>query len=481
MVSFKMFAGTNVGLRENNEDNFTVCPDLDKNEWIVPADNQQAIPLGKKGCVMVVADGMGGQNAGEVASADAIDTVLQMFAPEQLPVDIEKKPDAIKTFLKKVVYEADLRIKEHMRKDPDTDGMGSTIVIAWLVEEKLYVVWLGDSRAYSFIPNKGIGRLTKDHSYVQQLVDSGAITEEEAMKHPNSNVITRSLGDPSQKAKAGIGEYSVVNGEVILLCTDGLCGVCDDGEIGKIIEEEAQNLSQCKEHLTSAALAAGGSDNITVALLRVECDESNKEEENRKTRIFAEIKELVVNNFLVVLFSGFILACLCAAGYFFMKPEGREVRKATMVFKDPKPGERNIYKRYSIQTEGDVSTISLSYDKTLISINEVDSTISLKKRPKQEKEVGTFIILLCNKDTVGQVRLAIPPRKRPVQQLSSEEDDQERVLRRIEDKTKEVSKKETKKTKQSKPSETDESIPNIELEITPSNQAGQSDYIPRKK
>jgi hypothetical protein len=111
----------------------------------------------------------------------------------------------------------------------------------------------------------------------------------------------------------------------------------------------------------------------------------------------------------------------------------------------------------------------------------VDSTISLKKRPEQEKEVGTFIILLCNKDTVGQVRLAIPPRKRPVQQLSSEEDNQERVLRRIEDKTKEVSKKETKKTKQSKPSETDESISNIELEITPSNQAGQSDYIPRKK
>ena len=88
MVSFKMFAGTNVGLRENNEDNFTVCPDLMKNEWIVPADNQQVIQLGQRGCVMVVADGMGGQNAGEVASAIAIDSVQEMFSPDELPANV---------------------------------------------------------------------------------------------------------------------------------------------------------------------------------------------------------------------------------------------------------------------------------------------------------------------------------------------------------------------------------------------------------
>ena len=158
MVSFKMFAGTNVGLRENNEDNFTVCPDLTKNEWIVPADSQQAIPLGEKGCLMVVADGMGGQNAGEVASAIAIATVQERFSPANMPADIMDNPNTIKAFLKKVISEADNRIKRETENNPSTYGMGSTIVIAWLTGCKLYVAWLGDSRAYSFVHDKEIGR-----------------------------------------------------------------------------------------------------------------------------------------------------------------------------------------------------------------------------------------------------------------------------------------------------------------------------------
>ena len=83
MVSFKLFAGTDVGLRDNNEDNFTVCPDLSQNEWIIPADYQQEIQLDARGCILVVADGMGGQNAGEVASAIAIATVQRMFSREE--------------------------------------------------------------------------------------------------------------------------------------------------------------------------------------------------------------------------------------------------------------------------------------------------------------------------------------------------------------------------------------------------------------
>ena len=269
MVSFKMFAGTNVGLRENNEDNFTVCPDLMKNEWIVPAENQQVIQLGSRGCVMVVADGMGGQNAGEVASAIAIDTVQEMFSPDKLPANVIEKPDTIKQFLKKVVSECDIRIKHKAKEDSSTAGMGSTIVISWLVNDKLYIAWLGDSRAYSFVPKKGIARLSKDHSYVQQLVDARAITEDEAMDHPNSNVITRSLGDTSQKAKADVIECDVEDGQIILLCSDGLCGVCKDEEIGGIIEEECSDLQKCKECLTTASLAAGGSDNITISLMQI--------------------------------------------------------------------------------------------------------------------------------------------------------------------------------------------------------------------
>ena len=147
MVSFRLFAGTNIGLRENNEDNFTVCPDLLKNEWIVPADCQQAIPLGSKGCVMVVADGMGGQNAGEVASAIAIATVQEMFSPQSISTYVFDKPDAIKSYLKKVVSECDIRIKRRTKEDPSTVGMGSTIVLSWLIGNKLYIAWLGDRRA----------------------------------------------------------------------------------------------------------------------------------------------------------------------------------------------------------------------------------------------------------------------------------------------------------------------------------------------
>ena len=108
MVSFKLFAGTNIGLRENNEDNFTVCPDLTSNNWIVPADYQQAIQLGKLGCVMVVADGMGGQNAGEVASAIAIETVQEMLASENIPTGVVNKASSIKDYLKKIIFEADV-------------------------------------------------------------------------------------------------------------------------------------------------------------------------------------------------------------------------------------------------------------------------------------------------------------------------------------------------------------------------------------
>lgn len=277
MVSFKLFAGTHIGLRENNEDNFTVCPDLTLDEWIVPADSQQAIQLGERGCMLVVADGMGGQNAGEVASAIAVETVHEMFVPGCLPVDILSKPDAIKSYLRKVIIEADNRIKDRTKTDPDTEGMGSTIVMAWALDKNVYVAWLGDSRAYSYLPGKGIGRMSKDHSYVQQLVDSGVISDDEAMDHPNSNIITRSLGDISQKPKVDVAMYSLSNGEVILLCSDGLCGVCRDEEIGGIIEGEVADLQKCKEKLTNAALAAGGSDNITIALLQVFMEESGNE------------------------------------------------------------------------------------------------------------------------------------------------------------------------------------------------------------
>lgn len=284
MVSFKLFAGTDVGLRDNNEDNFTVCPDLTQNEWMMPADHQQVIPLGECGCLMIVADGMGGQNAGEVASAIAIETVQTMFAPDRLTDKVLSKPANIKEYLKKVVSKADFNVKEYSKEHPEAEGLGSTIVMAWVIGNKAYVAWLGDSRAYAFTPSQGIRRLSKDHSYVQQLVDAGNLSDIEAMNHPNSNVITRSLGDTAQKAKADVEEYRLEDGEIILLCSDGLCGVCTDDEIASVLTEEANDLQVCKELLTELALDNGGSDNITIALMQIVLEEEKGEDGKMKHR-----------------------------------------------------------------------------------------------------------------------------------------------------------------------------------------------------
>lgn len=269
MIDFKLIAGTNIGLRENNEDNFTVCADLAKNDWRIPVNYQEEIKLGDLGSVMVVADGMGGQNAGEVASSIAVETVQSMLAPDVLPKGVTASDDSIDEYLKKVICAADLRVKKMTRENPSTSGMGSTIVIAWVIGHRAHIAWLGDSRAYCIHKDKGIARLSKDHSYVQSLVDAGRITDEQAFTHPDSNIINRSLGDMSQKAKPDVVSIELTEGAVILLCTDGLCGVCQDSVIGGIIEDNIYDLKKCREDLMTAALAAGGSDNITLTMLHV--------------------------------------------------------------------------------------------------------------------------------------------------------------------------------------------------------------------
>lgn len=266
MQGIKIFAGTNVGLRDNNEDNFTVCSDLQSGSWTVPTDHQQVLSLGNMGCLLLVADGMGGQNAGEVASAIAVQTVETLFSLEALSSICLDDDNQVRQYLLNGIEKADARIKAHAHDHAETSGMGSTLVMAWILKGVAHVAWIGDSRAYAVMPSKGIARLTKDHSFVQGLVDKGQITEEEAMTHPNSNIITRSLGDMTQRARGDVVSYSLHNGEVILLCSDGLCGVCSDAVIGGIVEDYVADLQQCKEQLTNAALRAGGSDNITIAL-----------------------------------------------------------------------------------------------------------------------------------------------------------------------------------------------------------------------
>ena len=277
---FRLTAGTNVGrVRTNNEDNFIVNDDLDSRDWFVPSDVSKAISLGKNGAILVVADGMGGMNAGEVASAIAIDTVKSIFSLDDYS-KITASEKKIEAFLKDAIVEADSKIKAKVKEDESTSGMGTTIVITWVLGNEAHIAWCGDSRAYLFNAGSGLIRLSKDHSYVQELVDAGKLDPELAFDHPNSNIITRSLGDTPDKARPDYVSRQLSAGDYILLCSDGLCGLCRDEEIAQIMAE-AEDIESCKNNLIKSALEAGGYDNVTVALLEVE----SLEEEEKKIAV----------------------------------------------------------------------------------------------------------------------------------------------------------------------------------------------------
>lgn len=269
-TTFMMAAKSNVGMvRDNNEDNFQVSSDLDNSmmQW----RNNELCQLSNRGALLVVADGMGGMNAGEVASEIAIDTVRDCFKPELITDEVVKTRYTIERFMNSVITEADNRIKQTARQRPETKGMGTTMVMGWIFGENLYVSWCGDSRAYVFNPRKGLKRLSKDHSLVQQLVDSGKISKEDAFDYPDSNVITNSLCAVDQIAvpEALTMPHRLEKDDVVLLCSDGLCGLIRDAEIQDIMAQNPENMEQCCDTLIKAACDAGGHDNVTVALCRM--------------------------------------------------------------------------------------------------------------------------------------------------------------------------------------------------------------------
>lgn len=264
-IKFRIAAKTDVGcVRTNNEDNFQAAASLEEPtmRWV----NNQSYDLGPRGSLLVVADGMGGMNAGEVASAIAIDTVRDFFNPENLTPEVLKSRFTIEKFMKDVVVEADRRIKE--QSTDTTRGMGTTIVISWLLGDSCYVCWCGDSRAYIYNDDCGLFQISKDHSYVQSLVDAGEISEEDAFDFPNSNVITRCLCDAKQKAVPDclLTPQPLCNGDIILLCSDGLSGMLRDKEMEEIIRANKENMDTLSDALIDGALKAGGADNVTVAV-----------------------------------------------------------------------------------------------------------------------------------------------------------------------------------------------------------------------
>ncbi|WP_440222198.1 PP2C family protein-serine/threonine phosphatase [Dokdonella sp. MW10] len=225
---------THVGLRrEHNED--TYYADADLGVWLV-------------------ADGMGGHEHGEVASAIARDTLVG---------EIGKG-----TPLVRAVQLADEEIIRHSNRRSEALPMGTTIATMRLVgDSEFEIAWVGDSRIYLW--NGGLKQISQDHSYVQELIDQGAITVEQARSHPHRNVVTQALGvtDPqSLRVETVRGEF--LPGTQILLCSDGLTEEVGDAEIAAILARSELSAQECVDQLILAALDGGGSDNVTVVLVR---------------------------------------------------------------------------------------------------------------------------------------------------------------------------------------------------------------------
>jgi protein phosphatase len=208
--------------------------------------------------MFAVADGMGGAQAGEVASGVAVE-VVQQGLPE--------RGSSVEERLRVLVEEANRRINALSRADEQRAGMGTTLTIAYVDEHELAVAHVGDSRLYR-LRDGSFERLTDDHSLVEELVRQGKLTPEEADEHPQRSIITRALG-PEAAVEPDSHTWPAREGDVYLLCSDGLTSMIPEARVGELVRG-ASSLSGAGRALIDAANDAGGRDNITVVLFRLE-------------------------------------------------------------------------------------------------------------------------------------------------------------------------------------------------------------------
>ena len=230
----KIFQATHVGkVRHNNEDSLIV---------IEPE-------------TFVVADGMGGAQAGEVASQMLVETVKEFLS---------ETPPYNEQILSQAILLANSKILNLARQNPNYLGMGTTATILSLDDRKAYFAHVGDSRIYR-LRNNFLEQLTEDHSYVETLVRRGEITPDEARVHPMKNVLTQAVG-VVENISVDTANFPVESGDTFLLCTDGLTNMVDDENIAKIL----QGASNPADALIDVALRAGGRDNISVIVVGVD-------------------------------------------------------------------------------------------------------------------------------------------------------------------------------------------------------------------
>ncbi len=233
--------------RQNNEDSLGY--------W-EPEDDLQFL---RKGRVAIVADGMGGYEGGQEASRLAVETVVAIY--RDFPGD---DPQEALTVAVQTAHE---QIREYSFAHPELRGMGTTCTAAAIVRDELYFAHVGDSRLY-LVRDGEITKVTRDHSYVGRLVESGMISPEEAETHPQRNILTAALGtNPDLIMDSPAAPQSLRAGDVLLICTDGLWGQVRDSEILDAVENKSAE--QAGHELIDLARERGGPDNITVQILRL--------------------------------------------------------------------------------------------------------------------------------------------------------------------------------------------------------------------
>lgn len=301
MDNFLIAKATDVGIaRQVNEDSMTVFDS-------------------PNGQVLAVCDGMGGQAAGDIASQLAVNIIENILTDNTF----ETPEEAIK----RSVLAANQGVLNRTAQDPALEGMGSTCVMLIIKDGRVHCGWVGDSRIY-YIANHTIRQISHDQSYVQQLIDSGQITKEEANNHPQKNEITNCIGLQGMTAPDTVAVPIVPEpGSIFLLCSDGLSGMVDERQIERVVSNTKMSLQQKADRLVAMANEAGGIDNITVEMVQFgisevagatsgtlfEIPEGVKNSKKKYHKLFYSILCILV------------IAALClGGGYYYMSQKQKE-------------------------------------------------------------------------------------------------------------------------------------------------------------
>lgn len=271
LVTAELAAFSHPGnVRANNEDHFLVLRlgrDMEVLRTNLPLDNIPPL-FRETGYGMVVADGMGGAAAGEVASSTVLQALVEAnmrYGRWNLRVE-EHTLQEVRIQLERFYRAINTAITQMAEGNPNLAGMGTTLTIAFSAGDDLFIGNAGDSRAYLF-RGGALTQLTRDQTIVQALLDAGDITPEQAARHPMRHILTGAIGGHFGRVKAEFLNLKLLDGDLLLLCTDGLSDMVDDAGIEAALRR-APTLDEAGQALIGLALARGGKDNVTVVLSR---------------------------------------------------------------------------------------------------------------------------------------------------------------------------------------------------------------------